>query len=67
MLGSSGMSSAADLGRSLSVTGVPLPTIWSTLPGEEGESLEFTRRLRKLTTLQPPREILPGLEVLNAG
>lgn len=43
MLGSSGSSSAAALGRSLSAIGVPLPTIWSTLPEEEEEPLEVTR------------------------
>lgn len=67
MLGSSGSSSAAALGRSLSVTGVPLPTIWSTLPEDEGESFEVTVGHRKSTTLTPPRDLLPGLEVLYAG
>lgn len=66
MLGSSGNSSLPPLGRSLSAMGVPLPTIWSTLPGATQTPVQrswFYRRRSKASRSSS----LPGLKVLNSG
>lgn len=66
MLGSSGNSSLPPLGRSLSAMGVPLPTIWSTLPGATQTPVQRSWFYRRRSEASRSSS-LPGLKVLNSG